>query len=107
MPRGSWCLRDPKAPGKGRPEPSARPRPHLPPPAPSSGIVLAMGAGAARGAALAGVLRRLRAAAIPIDAIVGCSVGAIVAALYAAAGVEPEEMIESARRLRPASLFNL
>ena len=74
---------------------------------PSRGIVLVLGAGAARGAALAGVLRRLRALAIPIDTIVGCSVGAIVGSLYAAGGLEPDEMIDGARRLGPASLFHL
>ncbi len=70
-----------------------------------TGIVLVLGAGGARGVALAGVLRRLRAERISFRTILGCSVGAIVAGLYAAAGMEPEEMIDRARRLGPASLF--
>jgi predicted acylesterase/phospholipase RssA/CRP-like cAMP-binding protein len=46
------------------------------------GVVLS--GGGARGFAHAGVLRALAAAAIPVDAIAGSSMGAIVAALYAA-----------------------
>jgi NTE family protein len=72
---------------------------------PSSGIVLVLGAGGTRGVAHAGVLRRLRAANVPIDAIVGCSVGAIVAAMHAAVGMPPDEMLEASRRLNAASLF--
>lgn len=70
------------------------------------GVVLALGAGGARGPALAGVLRRLAAERIPIDGIIGCSVGAIVGAMYAAVGLEPQEMIEAAHRLSPAGLLN-
>ncbi len=72
---------------------------------PSAGIVLALGAGGARGVAHAAVLRALRRARIPIDAIVGCSVGAIVGAMHAAAGMDPDEMLEAARRLDAMSLF--
>lgn len=72
---------------------------------PSAGITLVLGAGGARGVAHAAVLRALHAARIPIDAIVGCSVGAIVAAMHAAAGMHPDEMIQASRRLRPASLL--
>ncbi len=71
-----------------------------------TGTVLALGAGGARGPALAGVLRRLSAERIPLDGIIGCSVGAIVGAMYAGVGLEPDEMIEAARRLDPASLLN-
>ncbi len=71
-----------------------------------SGIVLVLGAGGARGVAHAGVLRRLRAERIPIDTILGCSVGAIVAAMYAAVGMAPEEMIGAARRIGPATLLS-
>jgi NTE family protein len=53
----------------------------------------------------AAVLRRLRAANVPIDAIVGCSVGAIVAAMHAAVGMPPDELLEASRRLNAASLF--
>jgi len=69
------------------------------------GIVLVLGAGGTRGPAHAGVLRRLRAEGIPLEVIVGCSVGAIVAAMYAAVGMEPDEMIDAARSIGPASLL--
>jgi len=72
---------------------------------PASGIVLVLGAGGARGVAHAAVLRRLRAANVPIEAIVGCSVGAIVAAMHAAVGMHPDEMLEASRRLDASSLF--
>jgi predicted acylesterase/phospholipase RssA len=72
----------------------------------AGGTVLVLGAGGARGAALAGVLRRLRAEAIAFDAIVGSSVGAIVGAMYAGAGLDPDEMLEAARGLGPLSLLS-
>jgi len=76
------------------------------PPNPSrTGIALVLGAGGARGVAHAAVLRRLRAERVPIDAIVGCSVGAIVGAMYAAVGMDPDEMLEASRRLTPLSLL--
>jgi len=71
----------------------------------SPGITLVLGAGGARGVAHAAVLRALRAARVPIDAIVGSSVGAIVGAMHAAAGMEPDEMLQAARRLSAGSLF--
>lgn len=71
----------------------------------AAGIALVLGAGGARGVAHAAVLRRLRREGVPIDAIVGCSVGAIVGAMHAAAGMEPDEMLLAARRLTPASLL--
>lgn len=70
------------------------------------GIVLVLGAGGARGPALAGVLRRMLAERIPISGIIGCSVGAVVGAMYAGVGMDPEEMIGHGRRLDPASLLN-
>ena len=73
--------------------------------APASGIVLVLGAGGARGVAHAAVLRRLGAANVPIEAIVGCSVGAIVAAMHAAVGMHPDEMLDASRSLTASSLF--
>ncbi len=70
-------------------------------------IALALGAGGRRGLALAAVLGRLHREGIPLDAIVGCSVGGIVGALYAAAGMEPGAMIAAALRLGPGALFGL
>jgi NTE family protein len=45
-------------------------------------IVLALGAGSARGLAHIGVLKALKEARIPIDAIAGVSFGAIIGSLY-------------------------
>ncbi len=47
-------------------------------------VALVLGGGAARGAAHVGVIQELVAAGIPIDLIVGTSIGAIVGGLYAA-----------------------
>ncbi len=49
---------------------------------------LALGAGGARGIAHIGVLRAFANAEIPIDAIVGTSVGALIGAVYAAGQLE-------------------
>ena len=75
--------------------------------APRPRIALALGAGGRRGVALAAVLDRLHGESIPLDAIIGCSVGGIVGALYAAAGTDPGTLIEEARRLGPGALFAL
>ncbi len=66
----------------GRPEPPDRPR-----------IGLVLGGGGARGAAHIGVLRELERLQIPIDAIVGTSMGAIVGGLYAS-GKSVEDLEE-------------
>lgn len=54
-------------------------------------IGLVLGGGGARGAAHIGVLRELERLRIPIDAIAGTSMGAIVGSLYAA-GKTPDEL---------------
>lgn len=46
-------------------------------------LALVLGGGGARGIAHVGVLAEFESAGIPIDAIVGCSAGSIVGALYA------------------------
>ncbi len=51
-------------------------------------VGLALGAGGARGIAHIGVLRAFAKAEIPIDAIVGTSVGALIGAVYAAGQLE-------------------
>jgi NTE family protein len=51
-------------------------------------VGIALGAGGARGLAHVGVLRTLAAAGVPIDAIVGTSIGAVVGAIYAAGQLE-------------------
>jgi NTE family protein len=69
----------------GVPTPEGRPR-----------VALVLSGGAARGAAHVGVLQELVAGGIPIDMIVGTSIGAIVGGLYAAgfaADVLPELLV--------------
>jgi NTE family protein len=55
--------------------------------------------GAARGIAHVGVLRALEEHQIPVDAIAGCSAGALVGGVYAA-GLPIEELEKLARKLR-------
>jgi len=54
-------------------------------------VVLALSGGGARGFAQVGVLRALADAGIPIDAVAGTSIGAIVGGLYAS-GYTPHEI---------------
>jgi NTE family protein len=61
-------------------EPESRPR-----------VVLVLSGGGARGAAHVGVLRVLEEARIPVDAVVGTSMGSVVGGLYAA-GMGPDEL---------------
>ncbi len=56
-------------------------------------IGLVLGGGGARGAAHIGVLKELERQRVPIDAIAGTSMGAIVGGLYAS-GMTPEELEE-------------
>ena len=60
-----------------------------PPARPTVGVVLS--GGGAKGAAHIGFLKEIEAAGIPIDFVTGTSMGALVAAYYAA-GWSPEEM---------------
>ncbi len=60
-------------------------------------IGLVLSAGGLRGAAHLGVLRRLAAARVPLDSIVGVSAGAIIAAYYAAVGLTIDDLIADAR----------
>ena len=61
-------------------------------------IGLVLGGGGARGAAHIGVLRELENLRVPIDAIAGTSMGAIVGGLYASGRTpaELEELVASA-----------
>ena len=54
-------------------------------------IGLVLGGGGARGAAHVGVLKVLEELRIPVDVVVGTSMGSIVAGLYAS-GLTPEEI---------------
>jgi NTE family protein len=80
--------------------------PDLPQGAPESvriGVVLS--AGGLRGAAHAGVLRQLVRHGVPLHALVGVSAGAVVAAYYAAVGLDLEEMIADAGGFRGRHLL--
>jgi NTE family protein len=52
-----------------------------------------------------GVLKALRRAAVPVHAIIGASIGSLVAAYYAGLGLEPEEIARRLSRLTTSSLF--
>ncbi|MEE2635717.1 MAG: patatin-like phospholipase family protein [Acidobacteriota bacterium] len=56
-------------------------------------VALVLSAGGLRGAVHLGVLRRMVAAGIPLDVVVGVSAGAVVAAYYAAVGLAIDELI--------------
>jgi NTE family protein len=66
-------------------------------------VALALGGGGARGAAHIGVLRELEKAGIPIDFIVGNSMGAIVGGLYASGvPLDKIELMLTSGKLRHA-----
>lgn len=69
-------------------------------------LALVLGAGGARGVAHAAILRRLRAVGVVPDVVLGCSVGAIVGAMYAAVGLDPEDLLVGARQLDAAGLIS-
>lgn len=75
------------------PAPAQRPR-----------VALVLSGGGARGLAHVGVLQVIEAARVPVDMIVGTSMGAIVGGLYAA-GMEPAELAEEVGSLDWGSLF--
>ena len=64
---------------------TAQPASAAVPTAPTSGrVALVLGGGAARGAAHVGVLRALTDAGVPIDLVLGTSMGSVIGGLYAA-----------------------
>jgi NTE family protein len=67
-------------------------------------IGLVLGGGGARGAAHIGVLRELERLRVPVDAISGTSMGAIIGGLYAA-GKTPQELEELIADLDWAEVF--
>jgi NTE family protein len=72
-----------RAPVAVAPPPAPPPvAPPAPPPRPK--VALVLGAGAARGFAHVGVIRALEQEQIPIDLVVGTSVGSLIGAIYAA-----------------------
>ena len=66
---------------------------------------LVLSTGGLRGAAHLGVLKRLIAARLPIDVIVGSSVGAVLGAYYAAVGMSIDDIIADAPRIGAKHLF--
>jgi NTE family protein len=69
-------------------------------------IGLVLGGGGSRGIAHIGVLSILAREHIPVDLIVGTSMGGIVGALYAS-GVSPEDMAEGMDDMRGTTLLNM
>lgn len=57
-------------------------------------FALVLGSGGVRGIAHLGVLRRLVVSGFRPDALVGCSAGALIAAFYAGAGIDAEELVD-------------
>lgn len=68
-------------------------------------LAVVLSAGGLRGAAHVGVLRQLVRHGIRIDAIVGVSTGAVIAAYYAAVGLAFEELIHDAAMFRGRHLL--
>jgi NTE family protein len=68
-------------------------------------IAVVLSAGGLRGAAHVGVLKRLVEHEIPIHALVGVSAGAVIAAYYAAVGLDLHELIRDAARFRGRHLL--
>lgn len=67
-------------------------------------IGLILGAGGIRGCAHPGVIQVLREAGVPIDIVVGASVGAMFG-MALAAGLPTERIAQLARQTRPVDLF--
>jgi NTE family protein len=71
-----------------------------------SGLGIALGSGAARGLAHIGVLKVLEEKSIPVDALAGTSIGALIGALYAA-GVPVTQMEQVALEIDWRSMAKL
>jgi NTE family protein len=68
-------------------------------------IAVVLSAGGLRGAAHVGVLQRLVQHGVPIHALVGVSAGAVIAAYYAAVGLDFDDLIADAERFRGRHLL--
>src|SRR5258705_10014113 len=84
----------PAAEAAGQAPPAARPK-----------IGLVLGGGGARGGAHIGVLKVLEELHIPVDYVVGTSIGSIVGALYCV-GMSPAEMERTLQGIDSASSFS-
>lgn len=69
-------------------------------------IALVLGSGGVKGISHVGILQRLRDEAVPVDAIVGCSVGSLIAGFYAGLGLDPHEILELGKGLNWSNLFH-
>jgi NTE family protein len=72
----------------------------------STKVGLALGGGGARGLAHIGILKGFQEADLPVDAIAGTSVGALIGALYAA-GISTHELEEMTAQIGWSSLTNV
>ena len=69
-------------------------------------IILVLGGGGARGFAHVGVLKALREANVPIDMVVGTSMGALIGSLYCS-GIKLENIENIAEDIKWADISNL
>lgn len=76
------------------------------PDTPHRGVAIALGGGGARALVNVGVLKALEEAQIPIDMVVGTSMGAIVAVLYGS-GIPVDQIEELVTKIYLPSMFNL
>lgn len=93
------CLPAPaqEKPGQGSPGPGGQP-PHKPV------VAVVLSGGSAYGMAHIGVLEAIEAAGIPVDMVIGTSMGSIVGGLYAA-GYSPADMVNLLTSLDWNSVF--
>jgi len=84
------------------------PSPPDPAPAAAGGgrVALVLGGGAARGAAHVGVIRALTEAGVPIDLILGTSMGSLIGGLYAA-GFDVDALADAVVEVDPTSAAEL
>ena len=75
------------------------------PPQPRPRVALVLSGGGARGFAHVGVLKALEAARVPVDMVVGTSMGAIIGGLYAT-GMSADELERELLAVEWGALFN-
>jgi predicted acylesterase/phospholipase RssA len=69
-------------------------------------IALVLGSGGVKGISHVGILQRLREESLRVDAIVGCSVGSLIAGFYAGVGLSPQEILQLGKGLNWSNLFH-